>query len=58
MKESFIEKIITGILVPVIIIAILMGCISVTFTAASQINSAVTELSGAIEVCAAELDVH
>ena len=58
MKESFIEKIITGILVPVIIIAILMGCISVTFTAASQINSAVTELSGANFYCSAELDVH
>ena len=55
MKETLIEKIIAGIVIPVIIIAILMGCITVTFTAASQVNKAVSELSGAIEVCAAEI---
>lgn len=51
-----LESIIKALIVPVIIIAILMGCITVTFTAASQINKAVSELSGAIEVCATELN--
>ena len=45
-----------ALVVPMIIIAILVGCITVTFTAASQINQAVNELSGAIEVCAAEIN--
>lgn len=54
-----LEKIIKAFIVPVIIVAILMGCITVTFTAASQINQAVNELSSAVEVCAAELnDTH
>ena len=43
-----------ALVVPMIIIAILVGCITVTFTAASQINQAVNEL--AVEVCAAELN--
>lgn len=47
---------IKALIVPVIIIAILMGCVTVTFTAASQINQAVTELSSAVEVCATELN--
>ena len=45
-----------ALVVPMIIIAILVGCITVTFTAASQINQAVNELSGTIEVCAAEIN--
>ena len=45
-----------ALVVPMIIITILVGCITVTFTAASQINQAVNELSGAIEVCAAEIN--
>jgi len=57
MKETLIEKIIAGIVIPVIVIAILMGCITVTFTAASQVNNAVSEFSSAIEVCAAEIHV-
>ena len=52
-----LESIIKALVVPVIIIAILMGCVTVTFTAASQINQAVSELSSAVEVCAAELNV-
>ena len=52
-----LNVILKALVVPIIIIAILMGCITVTFTAASQINNAVSELSGAIEVCAAELNV-
>ncbi len=52
-----LESIIKVLVVPVIIIAILMGCVTVTFTAASQINQAVSELSSAVEVCAAELNV-
>ena len=51
------EYIIKALIVPVIVIAILMGCVTVTFTAASQINNAVSELSSAVEVCAAELNV-
>ena len=51
-----IEKFIKALVVPIIIIAILMGCVTVTFTAASQINNAVSELSSAVEVCAAELN--
>lgn len=54
-----IENIIKVLVVPIIIIAILMGCVTVTFTAASQINSAVTELSDAVDLCAAEInDFH
>lgn len=53
MLTSFIK----ALIVPIVIIAILMGCITVTFTAASQINKAVFELSSAVEVCAAELNV-
>ena len=53
MLNAFIK----ALIVPVIIIAILMGCITVTFTAASQINKAVNELSGAIEICATEINV-
>lgn len=53
-----LENLVKTLVVPVIIIAILMGCVTVTFTAASQINSAVSEISSAIEVCAAEIDVH
>lgn len=53
MLTSFIK----ALVVPIVIIAILMGCITVTFTAAAQINNAVNELSGAIEVCAAEIHV-
>ena len=52
-----LENLVKAIIVPVSIIAILMGCITVTFTAASQINNAVSELSSAVEVCAAELNV-
>lgn len=52
-------KVIKALVVPVIIIVILVGCVTVTFTAASQVNKAVTELSSAVEVCAAELnDTH
>ncbi len=51
-----LENIIKAFVVPIVIIAILMGCITVTFTAASQVNNVVSELSGAIEVCAAELN--
>lgn len=51
-----LENIIKAFVLPIVIIAILMGCITVTFTAASQVNNAVSELSGAIEVCAAELN--
>lgn len=51
-----LEKIIKAFIVPVIIVAILMGCITVTFTAASQINNAVLELSSAVELCAAEIN--
>lgn len=53
MLKAFIKTLV----VPIVIIAILMGCITVTFTAASQINNAVSELSSAIEVCAAEIHV-
>ena len=53
MLTSFIK----ALIVPIVIIAILMGCVIVTFTAASQINNAVSELSSAIEVCAAEIHV-
>lgn len=53
MLTSFIK----ALVVPIIVIVILMGCITVTFTAASQVNKAVSELSGAIEVCAAEIHV-
>ena len=52
-----VEYIIKALVVPVIIITILMGCVIMTFTAASQVNNAVNELSGAIEVCAAEIHV-
>lgn len=52
MLKIFIK----ALVVPIIISTILMGCITVTFTAASQINQAVNELSGAIEVCAAEIN--
>ena len=55
-KQNLIEKMIAGIVVPVIVITILIGFISVTFTAASQINQAVSELSSTIEICAAELN--
>lgn len=51
-----LNNIIKALVVPVIIIVILVGCVTVTFTAASQINNAVNELSGAIEVCATELN--
>lgn len=52
MLKIFIK----ALVVPIIIIAILMGCITVTFTAASQINNAVLELSSAVELCAAEIN--
>ena len=53
-----VEYIIKALVVPIIIITILMGCVTVTFTAASQVNKAVSEISSAMEVCAAEIDVH
>ena len=52
-----LNAILKALVVPIIIIAILMGCVTVTFTAASQVNKAVSELSSAIEVCAAEINV-
>ena len=52
-----LENLVKALVVPIIIIAILMGCVTVTFTAASQINSAVSELSSAVELCAAEINV-
>lgn len=51
------EYIIKALVVPIIIITILVGCITVTFTAASQVNKAISELSSAIEICAAEINV-
>lgn len=51
-----LKAIFKALVVPVIIITILVGCVTVTFTAASQINNAVSELSGAIEVCATEIN--
>ena len=51
-----LNNIIKALVVPIVIIAILMGCITVTFTAASQINNAVSELSSAVELCAAEIN--
>lgn len=51
-----LKAIFKALVVPVIIITILVGCVTVTFTAASQINNAVSELSGTIEVCATEIN--
>lgn len=51
-----LENSIKALVVPIIVIVILMGCVTVTFTAASQINNAVSELSSAVEVCTAELN--
>lgn len=50
-----LNTIFKALVVPIIVVTILMGCVIMTFTAASRVNNAVSELSGAIEVCAAEI---
>jgi len=52
-----LERLVKTIVVPMVIITILMGLVTLSFSAASQINDAVTELSSAVDYCVAEINV-